>query len=149
MEWIPTLQGTYGSNMNAFWWVVCEIYPIWELSCNSVKNFVVNSTNVRTYQQKGENNLPLGINAGVKLIESNTGQNNRVSKYWDKQKLAQNLYPLYHLCGAYRKCPDNVTVHAKPQLIVMQNNLSERPVLFAARPKTEMNALAMLHHSCS
>ena len=27
MEWKPTLQGTYGPNRNAFWWVVGEIYP--------------------------------------------------------------------------------------------------------------------------
>ena len=30
MEWKLTLQGTYGTNMNAFWWVVGEIYPTWE-----------------------------------------------------------------------------------------------------------------------
>ena len=30
MEWKPTLQRTYGPNMNAFWWVVHEIYPTWE-----------------------------------------------------------------------------------------------------------------------
>ena len=30
MEWKPTLQGTYGPNMNVFWWVVGEIYPTWE-----------------------------------------------------------------------------------------------------------------------
>ena len=32
MEWKPSLQGTFGLNMNAFWWVVGEIYPTWETS---------------------------------------------------------------------------------------------------------------------
>ena len=26
MEWKPALQGTYGTIMNAFWWVVVEIW---------------------------------------------------------------------------------------------------------------------------
>ena len=30
MEWKLTFQGTYGPNMNAFWWVVGEICPTWE-----------------------------------------------------------------------------------------------------------------------
>ena len=45
--------------------------PLEKLACNSVKNFVVNSTNVmdaqtneRTDERKGENYIPLGINAG-------------------------------------------------------------------------------------
>ena len=26
MEWKPVFQGTYGPNMNAFWWVVVEVW---------------------------------------------------------------------------------------------------------------------------
>ena len=30
-EWKPALQGTYGSNMNAFWWVVVKIWTFEKL----------------------------------------------------------------------------------------------------------------------
>ena len=32
MEWKPTLQGTYGPNMNAFWWVAVEIWTFEKLA---------------------------------------------------------------------------------------------------------------------
>ena len=49
MEWKPTLQGTYGPNMNAFWWVVCEIFPTWETCTqNFCRKFHVRDTNERT-----------------------------------------------------------------------------------------------------
>ena len=68
---MPTLQGNYGPNMNAFWWVVAEIYTTWE---TLTQNFDANSTqrkevqrnaqtNERTYERKDENYIPLGINA--------------------------------------------------------------------------------------
>ena len=51
--------------------------PLEKLACNSVKNFVVNSTNVtdeRTNiqmdKQKSENYIPLGINAGGIIINA-------------------------------------------------------------------------------
>ena len=31
MEWKPALQGTYGSNMNAFLWVVVEMWTFEKL----------------------------------------------------------------------------------------------------------------------
>ena len=51
--------------------------PLEKLACNSVKNFVVNFTNVtdeRTNiqmdKQKSENYIPLGINAGGIIINA-------------------------------------------------------------------------------
>ena len=89
MEWMQTLQGNYGPNMNAFWWVVAEIYTTWE---TLKKNFDANSTrrkevrtnertnertNIRTDERKNENNIPLGINAGgiTKDIHLNSSLN--------------------------------------------------------------------------
>ena len=70
-----TLSGTHGSNMNAFWWVVREIYS-WRETLT--KNFEVNSTNKtesneRTNEwtnkqtnikRRGESYIPPGIYAG-------------------------------------------------------------------------------------
>ena len=64
--------------MNAFWWVVAEIYTTWE---TLTQNFDANSTNERTNERtnehtngrmderKGENYIPVGINAGGITIE--------------------------------------------------------------------------------
>ena len=48
--------GTYGPNMNAFWWVFVRYTPLEKLSRNSVKNFVVNSTNVTDIRTKEHTN---------------------------------------------------------------------------------------------
>ena len=82
MAWKQTLLGTHGLNMNAFWWVVGEIYPLRE---TLTEDFDVNSTNAtESNEQPNEHtngqterpklftprhkcrgyNLPLGINAG-------------------------------------------------------------------------------------
>ena len=63
MEWKPTLQGTYGPNMNAFWWVVGEIYSTRVAWSNSTNGTEVRM-NERTYEQKDENYIAQGINAG-------------------------------------------------------------------------------------
>ena len=78
MEWKPTLQGTYGPNMIAYWWVVREINPTWEtfpqLSEKRCRKFHERDgrTNERTYERKGENYIPLGINAGGIIIRSDS-----------------------------------------------------------------------------
>ena len=75
MECKLTLQGTYGPNMNAFWWVVCEMHPTWETSpqlCEKLcRKFHEHDgcTNERMNKGNGENYKPLGINArGIKII---------------------------------------------------------------------------------
>ena len=58
--------------MNAFWWVVREIYTTWETSTQLCENLCTWRThkrknkhmNGRTGERKGENYIPLGINAG-------------------------------------------------------------------------------------
>ena len=65
-DWKPTLQGTYGPNMNAFWWVVGQIYPTWETRNHERTN---ERTNKHTYERKDENYIPLGINArGIMML---------------------------------------------------------------------------------
>ena len=36
MEWKPALQGTYGPNLNAFWWVAVEIWTFEKLAYKTV-----------------------------------------------------------------------------------------------------------------
>ena len=66
MEWIPTLQGNYGPNMNAFWYVVAEIYTTWE---TLTQNLDTNSMRRNPKERKDENYKPLSINAGgIKIL---------------------------------------------------------------------------------
>ena len=64
--------------MNAFWWVVLEIYPTWETFtqlygklcgkfhvCDGrMHDRTIWRMHKRTYERKGENYIPLGIHAG-------------------------------------------------------------------------------------
>ena len=51
MEWKLTLQGTYGSNMNGFWWVVGEIYPTWETFNIKLWSYSTNGMESRTNER--------------------------------------------------------------------------------------------------
>ena len=78
MEWKPTLQGTYGPYMNAFWWVVGEIYStqktlhvkLWSNSMNGTEVWMNEWTNKQMDEQKDKNYIPLGINAGAIIIQT-------------------------------------------------------------------------------
>ena len=43
LEWKPALQGTYGLNMNAFWWVAVEIWTFEKLAYKTLSQFVRNA----------------------------------------------------------------------------------------------------------
>ena len=62
MEWKPALQGTYGPNMNAFWWV--RYTPLRNFNAKLCGKFHERDGQTYMYERKDENYIPLSINAG-------------------------------------------------------------------------------------
>ena len=90
MEWKPALQGTYGPNMNAFWWVAVEIWIFEKLAYKTLSQCDGNAGADMDMDDQGDcNSSPCTSNRWAK---NDRTKNNR-------EKVATSFFPIISQWG--------------------------------------------------